>query len=82
MHDSDKKWVKALGAAIRRRRKALGMSQAQAASLSSCQRLFVSEVERGKATVRLDKLVELMSALGLEIVVTSGKEELRIDETL
>ena len=58
------------------------MSQTEAAALAGCRRLFVSEVERGKATVRLDKLVDLLATLGLELVVSPGKEELRVDEAI
>ncbi|MEX2242968.1 MAG: helix-turn-helix domain-containing protein [Fimbriimonadaceae bacterium] len=71
-----------LGAALRRRRKALGMSQDETARLSGCGRLFISEVERGKRSVRLDKLIELLRTLGLQLEIRPGRDEIRIDESI
>ncbi len=71
-----------LGAALRRRRKALGLSQDETARLSGCGRLFISEVERGKKSVRLDKLIELLRTLGLQLEIRPGKDEIRIDENI
>lgn len=71
-----------LGRAVRERRKKLRMNQRQAALLSGCARLFVSEVERGKESVRLDKLMSLLRTLGLEIVIKEGRGEIVIDESV
>jgi y4mF family transcriptional regulator len=55
---------------IRSRRKSLRLTQAALADLAGCSSRFVREVEGGKATVRLDKLLALLHALGLELRVS------------
>ena len=66
------------GSAVRNRRNALGLTQAQAAALAECDRLFVSEVERGKSTVRLDKLLSLLGVLGLQLALETGSGRLEV----
>lgn len=56
-----------LGDDVRRRRKALGLSQVEAAELSGTSPRWIREVEHGKSTVRLDKLVDLLTSLGLDL---------------
>lgn len=69
-----------LAEAIRSRRKALRLNQTEAAALAGCNRLFISEVESGKQTVRLDKLLDLLDALGYQLALESGKNRLEIHE--
>lgn len=66
----------ALGRAVRDRRKRLGLSQSEAADLAGCSRLFISQLEGGKTTVRLDILLRLLNALGLALALrhTDGRE--------
>lgn len=52
------------------RRGALGLRQAELAELAGTSARFVYEVERGKPSLRLDKLVDLLDVLGLEIVLS------------
>lgn len=59
-----------LGADVRARRRELGLSQTGAAELAGVSERFVRLVESGKQTVRLDKLVALLDALGLELRAT------------
>jgi y4mF family transcriptional regulator len=56
-----------LGKVIRERRRQLRLDQNQLADLTSVSRRFISALESGKATVRLDKLLVVLEALGLEI---------------
>lgn len=56
-----------LGASVRRRRRSLGLTQADAADLAGVSERFVRDVESAKPTVRLDKLRLLLTALGLEL---------------
>lgn len=65
----------ALGDVIRQRRLALGLDQTQLADLASTSRRFIYALERGKPTVRLDKLLVVLDALGLEIRVAVRGEE-------
>jgi HTH-type transcriptional regulator/antitoxin HipB len=60
-----------IGQQIRQRRKALHLTQASLADLADCSPRFVGMVESGKATVRLDKLADVLDVLGLELTATS-----------
>ena len=53
-----------LGAALRRSRKALGLTQADLALAAGVGLRFVGEVEAGKASVQLEQLLRVIDALG------------------
>ena len=57
--------VAELGAHLRERRRALGLTQEEVAELAETTQRFVSTLETGKPTVRLDKLVAVADVLGL-----------------
>ena len=59
-----------IGAFVRSRRRKLGLKQTELAELAGCSARFVHTVEAGKTTVRLDKLLDVLDVLGLELVVT------------
>lgn len=64
-----------LGAAIRQRREQLALKQTDLAGLGGTGNRFVVELERGQPTVQLQKALDIMDLLGLEVVVkpkTSG----------
>ncbi|MGI8632013.1 MAG: helix-turn-helix transcriptional regulator [Solirubrobacterales bacterium] len=61
--------AKALGDAIRTRRKAAGLTQGELADAAGTSLRFVSEVERGKPTARLQGVLSLLAELGLELHV-------------
>lgn len=75
-------WAADLGAAVRRQRRSLEMTQIELATLAGCGPVFVYDVERGKPGLRLDKLVDLLQVLGLQLALEPGKQGLRIDEAL
>lgn len=77
-----KREVSPLGAVVRSRRRALRLSQAELASLANVGLAFMYELEQGKPTLRLDKLLDVLSVLGLELRVTQGKSRLSIDPEL
>ncbi len=52
---------------VRQRRRALRLTQGDAADLAGVSERFVRLVESGKNSVRLDKLSSLLEALGLEL---------------
>lgn len=56
-----------LGEALRARRKELKLSQDDVASVVGVNRRVVGELERGKATVQLDIVLRVASALGLDV---------------
>ena len=57
----------ALGRTVALRRRALGVTQEDLALLAGVSVRFISSLERGKATVRLDTLIAVLDALGLEL---------------
>lgn len=81
-HEPPRSRAAALAAAVRARRKALGVTQHALALLAGCGPDFVYDVEQGKPTLRLDKLLDLLNVLGLELLLRSGKGDLVIDEAL
>ena len=52
---------------VRARRKDLGLTQVEVAELAGVSDRFVMEFERGKPTVRLDKLTAVLEAMGLTL---------------
>jgi len=61
--------TKDLGLVVRARRKELGMRQDELALAANTSVRFVSELERGKPTVRLENVLRVVSALGLRIAI-------------
>lgn len=59
-----------LARSLRDRRKQLGLTQLDAAELAGVSVRFVHDCETGKATVQLDRLQALASALGLTLTLT------------
>ena len=61
-----------LGRAIKDARKRKKMTQQDLANNTGTSAKFVSDVERGKKTVQIDKVFDLLRALGLRIYVAEG----------
>ena len=70
-HESLFPWAVDLGAQIRRKRKVLRLTQKELADLSNCGSDFLYDLERGKPTVRLDKLMAVLEVLGLKLKLES-----------
>lgn len=58
-----------LGAAIRQARKAMGLRQDELAAAAGVGLRFLVELERGKPSVQLGKVLQVMDALGLDLGV-------------
>lgn len=56
-----------IGAAVRRARKVAGLRQEDLAGLAGVGTRFLIELEAGKPTVRLDKLLAVLATLGIEL---------------
>lgn len=56
-----------LGRAVRARRKEVGLTQTDLATAAGTSLRFVSEVERGKPTARIEGVMRLLHALGIEL---------------
>ncbi|MCR4752747.1 MAG: helix-turn-helix domain-containing protein [Eubacterium sp.] len=58
-----------LGAAVRSRRKQLGYTQAFLASYAGVSSSFLSDLENGKETIQLNKALEIISLLGMDLFI-------------
>jgi HTH-type transcriptional regulator/antitoxin HipB len=58
-----------LGAVIREQRKRLALKQLDLAGLGNTGNRFIVDLENGKPTVQLQKVLDVMDLLGLEVVV-------------
>ena len=59
--------IPALGAMIRQRRKALGLRQDAVAMAAGVGVMFVSALERGKASAEVGKVLAVLNAVGLDV---------------
>lgn len=59
---------------VRLRRKQLDLSQQHVAQLAGCGPVFVIDLERGKPSLRLDKVLSVLKVLGLELAVVVQTE--------
>ena len=59
--------VEHIGAAIRAKRKAMGVNQDELAGMSGVGVRFLSELERGKETCEIGKVLRVVQRLGLEL---------------
>ncbi|HSW27945.1 MAG TPA: helix-turn-helix transcriptional regulator [Longimicrobiales bacterium] len=62
-----------LGRAVRSRREELGLRQSELADLAGCSERFVHTLERGKPSLRLDKVLDALEVLGLDLLVAPGR---------
>jgi y4mF family transcriptional regulator len=66
-----------LGAVVRAVRREAGIDQATAAGLAGVGTRFLGDVERGKPTLRLGLVLQVLERLGLELTVArrTGRRE-------
>jgi len=58
-----------IGAAIRRARRQARLTQAALGAKTGLRQATISELERGEGDVRLSTLLDVLAALGLELVI-------------
>lgn len=58
-----------LGGVARRQRQMLGLKQGDVAGLGNTGNRFMVDLERGKPTLQLQKTLDVLDLLGLEVVV-------------
>ena len=58
----------ALGALIRSRRKALRLTQAGLGGLSGVSHKFINEIEQGKETAEIGKVIRVAQMLGIDLL--------------
>jgi len=61
--------AKDLGAVVRAARQAQSLRQSDLAGLSGTGNRFIVDLERGKPTVQLQKVLDMVDLLGLEVVI-------------
>ena len=62
-----------IGMAVRKKRKEDGLTLADAAALCGVGYRFLSDLENGKETVQVGKVLKVMTALGLDMAITARK---------
>ena len=67
------KTAKEFGDAIRSRRKELGYTQGYLSDFSGLSVSFISDLERGKKTIELEKAIYLANLLGMDCILTPRK---------
>lgn len=65
----------ALADAVRERRKSFRLTQTELAEIAGVSPRFVYDVEAGKDTVALDRVVALTRALGIQLLIEVGSSE-------
>jgi len=68
---SDK--ISIIGRKVREERKAQGMTQTELAGLSGVGLNFISQLEQGKKSVQMDKVLMVLDTLGLEVELRYAK---------
>lgn len=58
-----------LGQILRERRKELGYTQAYLSDFTGLSVTFISDVERGKKTAEIEKIIKLLHILGMDLLV-------------
>ena len=58
-----------IGQAVRTARKAMGLRQDELAAAAGVGLRFLVELERGKPTVQLDRVLSVLQAVGLDLQV-------------
>ena len=59
-----------IGQLIRAARKEQGLTQVELASLAQVGPRFIGELEKGKQTLAIEKVLQVLDALGIELTIT------------
>ena len=59
-----------IGSIVRLKRIELGMTQAQLTNISGSGTRFISELENGKQTMQIGKVLDMLHFLGFDIIIT------------
>lgn len=60
---------------VRQRRRSLSLTQVELADLAEVSERLIRDLEGGRLTVRTDKLLAILAALGLEIKIMRNQGE-------
>ncbi|MBS1785819.1 MAG: helix-turn-helix transcriptional regulator [Acidobacteria bacterium] len=64
---------KDIGSLVRKARKAQGLRQDELAGVANVGTRFIVDLEAGKPTVQLEKVLSVLAALGCRISITSPR---------
>lgn len=64
--------VSILGDAIEAERKRRKLTQGQLADLTDTSINFISQIERGKKTAQIGKVIDVLQILGMQLVIEKG----------
>jgi HTH-type transcriptional regulator/antitoxin HipB len=67
-----------LAEVIKNERERLKLTQQELAAFSNCGITFINQLEQGKSTIRFDKLMQVLQALGMSLTITKGSESVAI----
>ncbi|MCL2627676.1 MAG: helix-turn-helix transcriptional regulator [Oscillospiraceae bacterium] len=65
-----------IGSLIKKKRKELGMTQAQLADMSGNGVRFISELENGKSTMEVGKVLDTLHVLGFDLFASARGDSL------
>ncbi len=68
-----------LAAMVRSRRKELGLTQEELARYAGCGLAFMYDLEKGKPSVRFDKVLDVLRVLGLQLVIADGSAGIAVE---
>ena len=71
-NEKNNPYVLILGQTIKVERKKRQLTQTQLANLSNCNINFISQVESGKYSAQIGKVLDVLKVLGLELHITKG----------
>ncbi len=67
--------IKEIGRIVRKKRKFIGFTQAETAGMCNVGARFLSELENGKATLQVGKVLHVLASLGLAITISDRAGE-------
>jgi len=66
--------IKEIGHIIRRKRKKYGLTQVEASGLCNVGTRFLSELENGKPTLQVGKVLHVLEAFGFSVTITHRED--------
>ena len=78
---NNEKILQKLGRVVEAQRKEAGLTQVALASLAGVGSNYIYQIEAGKTTAHISKVLDVLSALGLQLKLEFGKEKISINMT-
>jgi len=60
-----------IGSYVKTKRNQLGMTQPQLADVSGTGTRFISDLENGKPTMQIGKVLDILHVLGLDLIIST-----------